>query len=95
MRQIKFRPHFSEGEPDGLMVYGIRPNSVFREIGLRNGDIIKDVNGVAIVSKNDVSGLFAEIEDQEYLKLTLFRRGKIKELTYTKSPEEYDKGEEE
>ena len=95
MRQIKFRPHFSEGEPDGLMVYGIRPNSVFREIGLRNGDIIKDINGVAILSKNDVSGLFAEIEDQEYLKLTLFRRGKIKELTYTKSPEEYDKGEEE
>jgi general secretion pathway protein C len=88
MRQIKFRPHFSEGEPDGLMVYGIRPNSVFREIGLRNGDIIKDVNGVAIVSKNDVSGLFAEIEDQEYLKITLFRRGKIKELTYTQLPEE-------
>jgi general secretion pathway protein C len=54
MRQIKFRPHFFEGEPDGLMVYGIRPNSVFREIGLRNGDIIKDVNGVAIVSKNDI-----------------------------------------
>ncbi len=95
MRQIKFRPHFSEGEPDGLMVYGIRPNSVFREIGLRNGDIIKDVNGVAIVSKNDVSGLFAEIEDQEYLKITLFRRGKVKELTYTKFPEEDDKGEEE
>ena len=95
MRQIKFRPHFSEGEPDGLMVYGIRPNSVFREIGLRNGDIIKDVNGVAIVSKNDVSGLFAEIEDQEYLKITLFRRGKIKELTYTQFPEEDDKGEEE
>jgi general secretion pathway protein C len=97
MRQIKFRPHFSEGEPDGLMVYGIRPNSVFREIGLRNGDIIKDVNGVAIVSKNDVPSLFAEIEDPEYLKLTLFRRGKIKELTYTQLPEEeeYDKGEEE
>jgi len=95
MRQIKFRPHFSEGEPDGLMVYGIRPNSVFREIGLRNGDIIKDVNGVAIVSKNDVSGLFAEIEDQDDLKITLFRRGKIKELTYTQFPEEDDKGEEE
>jgi len=96
MRQIKFRPHFSEGEPDGLMVYGIRPNSVFREIGLRNGDIIKDVNGVAIVSKNDVSGLFAEIEDQEYLKIILFRRGKTKELIYTQLPEEeeYDKGEE-
>ncbi len=94
MRQVKFRPHFSEGEPDGLMVYGIRPNSVFRKIGLRNGDIIKNVNGVGIVSENDVSSLFAEIEDQDDLKLTLFRRGKIKELTYSQFPEEYDKGEE-
>jgi len=95
MRQIKFRPHFSEGEPDGLMVYGIRPNSVFRKIGLRNGDIIKDVNGTVIVSKDDVSNLFDEIEDQESIKLTLFRRGKVKELTYTPFPEENDKGEEE
>ena len=95
MRQIKFRPHFSEGEPDGLMVYGIRPNSVFRKIGLRNGDIIKDVNGAAIVSKSDVSDLLAEIEGQDDLKLTLFRRGKVKELTYTPFPEEDDKGEEE
>jgi len=95
MRQIKFRPHFSEGEPDGLMVYGIRPNSVFRKIGLRNGDIIKDVNGAAIVSKSDVSNLLAEIEDQDDLKLTLFRRGKLKELLYTPFAEEDDKGEEE
>ena len=95
MRQIKFRPHFSEGEPDGLMVYGIRPNSVFRKIGLRNGDIIKDVNGSVIVSKDDISNMFDGIEDQESIKLTLFRRGKVKELTYTPFPEENDKGEEE
>lgn len=95
MRQIKFRPHFSEGEPDGLMVYGIRPNSVFRKIGLRNGDIIKEVNGVGIVSENDVPSLLTEIEDQDDLKLTLFRRGKIKELTYTPFPKDDDKGEEE
>ncbi|MEN8210891.1 MAG: type II secretion system protein N [Thermodesulfobacteriota bacterium] len=95
MRKIKFRPHFSEGEPDGLMVYGIRPNSVFSKIGLRNGDIIKDVNGTVIVSKDDISNLFDGIEDQESLKLTLFRRGKVKELTYTPNPYEDDKGEEE
>jgi general secretion pathway protein C len=94
MRQIKFRPHFTEGEADGLMVYGIRPNSVFRKIGLRNGDIIKDINGNAIVSKNDISSLFSEVEDPENLKITLSRRGKIKELNYTPFPEENDKGEE-
>ncbi|MCP3871739.1 MAG: type II secretion system protein GspC [Desulfobacteraceae bacterium] len=81
-KQIKFRPHFSEGQPDGMMVYGIRPNSVFRQIGLRNGDIIKDINGTPIVSSEDTSQLFSEIETQEDARLTLFRRGKVKELVY-------------
>ncbi len=95
MRQIKFRPHFSEGQADGLMVYGIRPNSVFRKIGLKNGDIIKDINGTPIISKDDISHLFTDIELEDDLKLTLFRRGKIKELSYTSFMDEDDKGEKE
>ncbi len=95
MRQIKFRPHFSDGQADGLMAYGIRPNSVFRKIGLRNGDIIKEINGTPIISKDDVSQLFADIELEDNLKLTLFRRGKIKELSYTPFMDEDDKGEKE
>jgi len=82
MKQVKFRPHFTAGEPDGLMVYGIRPNSVFRKMGLRNGDIIKDINGTQIVSAEDASSLFSEVEDADDARVTLFRRGKVKELFY-------------
>lgn len=82
MKQIKFRPNFTEGEPDGLMVYGIRPNSVFRQIGMRNGDIIKDINGMPILSTEDVSEFFTEIEGAEKAKLIIFRRGKVQELFY-------------
>jgi len=81
-REVKFRPHFTEGEPDGLMVYGIRPNSVFRQMGLRNGDIIKDINGTPIVSAEDASSLFTVINEADTARVTLFRRGKIKELLY-------------
>ncbi len=82
MRQIKFRPHYSEGEPDGLMVYGIRPNSVFREVGLRNGDIVKEVNGTPISSPEDAVDMFSEIVNSEQARVTLLRRGKIEELVY-------------
>ena len=89
MKQVKFRPHFTEGEPDGLMVYGIRPNSIFRKMGLRNGDIIKDINGTPIVSAEDASSLFSEIEDADDAKVTLFRRGKVKELFYKVKEDQY------
>jgi len=93
MRQIKFRPHFSKGEADGLMVYGIRPNSVFQRVGLRNGDIIKDINGTSIMSQDDFAPLFTNSDLEDALKLTLIRRGKIKELSYPSFLKEDEKGE--
>lgn len=88
MRQIKFRPHFNEGEPDGLMVYGIRPNSIFREVGLRNGDIVKDINGTPVNTPEDAVSLFEEIMNSDQSKVTLFRRGETKELVYQMNGEE-------
>jgi len=85
MRQIKFRPHFSQGEADGLMVYGIRPNSVFMKIGLKNGDIIKTINDEPVISREDILNRFTDAPIEENLKLTLVRRGKIKELSYDAS----------
>jgi len=82
MKQVKMRPHFTEGEPDGLMVYGIRPNSFFKQLGLKNGDILKDINGIAIVSPEDTSSLYSEINEAEEARITLLRRGKIEELNY-------------
>ena len=82
MKQIKFRPHFSQGEADGLMVYGIKPNSVFRKIGLRNGDIVKDINDTIISSKEDVSNMLNDFDNLENLKLTVLRKGKTEELVY-------------
>ncbi len=82
MKQVKMRPHFTQGEPDGIMVYGIRPNSVFRQLGLKNGDIVRNINGMEIVSPEDVSTLFSEINEAEEARITLLRRGKIQELNY-------------
>ncbi|WP_022663774.1 type II secretion system protein N [Desulfospira joergensenii] len=82
MRQVKIRPHFSDGEADGLMVYGIRPNSVFRQVGLRNGDIIKEINGTTIVTAEDALNLYTEIKEADNAKISLLRRGKEKEILY-------------
>ncbi len=82
-KQIKIRPHFTQGESDGLMVYGIKPNSVFMQMGLKNGDIVREINGTPILSPGDVSNFYTQIKETEGdAKLTLFRRGKVKTLFY-------------
>lgn len=94
MRQIKFRPHFSGGEQDGVMVYGIRPNSVFREIGLRNGDIVQGVNGRSVSSTEDMYGLLNDFQSLEGIDITLLRRGKETNLSYS-PPSEIENEKEE
>jgi general secretion pathway protein C len=82
MKQIKFRPYFSQGAPDGLMVYGIRPGSIFTQIGLRNGDIIKEVNGMPITTAADGMGMLAEIQGSEDIGMVVIRRGKPVDLSF-------------
>ncbi len=82
MQQIKMRPYFSDGEPDGLMVYGIKPKSVFKKVGLRNGDIIKEVNGDEVVRAQDAQALYTELKESDNVRVTLMRRGEKKELIY-------------
>lgn len=81
-KQIKLRPYFSGGQPDGLMVYGIRPRSVFKQMGLRNGDIVKDINGTSIVSADDASDFYSLIKETESINITVLRRGKEKQLVF-------------
>ena len=91
MKQIKFRPYFSQGAPDGLMVYGIRPDSIFRQIGLRNGDIVKEINGTPIVSPADGMNMLMEIQGTEEIDMTVLRRGKIMDLSFPAA--DYDETE--
>ncbi len=84
MKQVKIRPHFSQGEPDGLMVYGIRPQSVFRQIGMRNGDIITDINGTQITTAEDALQMYEQIQDADSATISVLRRGKEKEIAFEK-----------
>ena len=41
---------YQSGTYDGYRLSAIRPSSVFGSIGFRNGDIVRSVNGIQLVS---------------------------------------------
>ena len=82
MRQIKIRPHFLDGKPDGLAVAGIQPNSIFRKMGLQNGDIITGVNGKKIESVDDALTLYQNIKVNDTVTVQLKRRGNKEVISY-------------
>ena len=56
MSQANIRPH-----ADGFKITGIRPSSIFRRMGLRNGDIITAANNRPINSVSDAMDIWQDL----------------------------------
>jgi general secretion pathway protein C len=82
MNQIKIRPYIQNGEPDGLILSGIKPNSLFRKMGLRNGDIIKGVEGEKIQSMDDAINFYSKLKSADSAALQIKRRGQLRDIIY-------------
>lgn len=77
MTEIAIRPH-----EDGLSLSNIKPNSVFRRMGLRNGDVLVGINGQEIRSVEDAMGLYEGLKNASELEVQLKRRGRDRSITY-------------
>lgn len=83
LSQVNVRPHFNQGQPDGLMLSRIRPNSLFMRMGLRNGDIISGVNGRNIESVDDALRFYESLKSSENVTLQLKRGGRQRTIEYS------------
>jgi len=82
MKQIRIRPNFRNGKPDGLRLTGIRPNSIFYNMGLKSGDVLTGVNGKDIESVDDVFKLYQDLQSSSRVQLQIKRRGQLKTIDY-------------
>jgi general secretion pathway protein C len=75
MRQVRIRPYFENGRPGGLMLSGIRDESIFSEMGLESGDIIKSINGRQIRSVEDAMTFYENMQSSGEVELEIERNG--------------------
>lgn len=83
MTEIKISPHVGEdGQPSGLAVSNIKPNSIFRRMGLRNGDVLKSVDGQDIRSVDDALKLYESMKAADNISVQIQRRGRDRNIEY-------------
>ena len=82
MKQIRIRPNFKNGKPDGFRLTGIRPNSIFYNMGLKSGDIIMGVDGKDIESVDDALKFYQNLQSSSKIQLQIKRRGQLKTIDY-------------
>jgi general secretion pathway protein C len=77
MQQARIRPHAK-----GVSISRIRSNSIFRKLGLRNGDIITGIDGAKISSVEDALSLYYGLQNGSRVTLDLERRRSPITITY-------------
>ncbi len=82
MSQVKVRPHFRDGKPDGLLLSHVQQNSIFKEMGLQNGDIVKGVNGKEIQSVDDALKFYDNLKSSSSVELQIERQGQQQSINY-------------
>jgi general secretion pathway protein C len=82
MGEAKIEPNMTDGNPDGLLISDVKPNSLFRRMGLRNGDIITGVDGKSIETVDDALKLYENLKSAEGASVDIKRRGKNQTIEY-------------
>ena len=76
-QQASLSPH-----PEGFQVSRIKSRSIFRRMGLRNGDVITSVNGRPIYSVDDVLNIYRDVSTGSQFTIELKRRGRPRRIEY-------------
>jgi general secretion pathway protein C len=74
-------PQYFEGQMQGMRVDSIKADSVFQKVGLVNGDVITEVNGIVIDRVEATSAIFDEFATAESIDIAAMRGGSTVKLS--------------
>ena len=81
-KDISINEVFKNSKINGFKVTRIRSNSVFSKLGLRQGDILKEVNNIELKSYNDAFKIYKKINKINNLHIKVLRNNQEVELDY-------------
>jgi serine protease Do len=74
---------FKLDTPEGALVSNVDPTGPAEKAGLKTGDVIRKVNGQAIVSSGDLPAVISQSAPGAKVTLDIWRQGKPEQLTAT------------
>lgn len=74
-QQVRVVPAFKDGVARGFKVFSIRPDSLFARLGLRNGDIVRRINGLSLESPEHALEAYTRLREASHLEVEVDREG--------------------
>lgn len=83
MQNAVIRPFLNEGVQEGYIISNIAAGSIYEKMGLRNGDIIIDVNNEPIEGAGNLMELMSSLQTGSGIELSIRRNNNMETINYT------------
>ncbi len=83
LTQARAVPYFKEGRSVGLRLFAIKSGSLYEKIGLKNGDILRSINGNSLGDISQAMKLFDQLKQERSINLVLEREKQEREFKYS------------
>jgi len=80
MMDMRFIPYTAEGEIKGMKLYGIKANSFPGSCGIRNGDIVMEINGRTVADPDGLLGFCDALKKDGEVHIKIVRSDKDVDL---------------
>lgn len=81
--EARIVPKYQNGAMVGVQVNAIRPGSLFQQIGIRNGDVITELNGIQVNGPQQTAQVLRQLSQSSDLTVTVQGQdGKSRQLEY-------------
>ena len=84
--QARILPKYENGQMVGVQLNAIKPGSMFEQIGIQNGDVIQELNGIKIDSPEQSAKILLEFVDAKTFTVVVNRSGQGQQ-TFTYTPQ--------
>ncbi len=82
LRQAQAVPYLEGKKTTGFQIIMIQPGSMLAQIGLKKGDILREINGLQLNSPEKALQIFGQLRQAKQVSIGLERRGKAMTFAY-------------
>lgn len=82
LTQARAVPYFKDGRAVGLRLFAIKTGSLYEKIGMKNGDILKAINGNSLADLSQALRLFEQLKQERSINVVLERDRTEREFRY-------------
>lgn len=82
LTQARAVPYFKGGQSVGLRLFAIKTGSLYEKVGLKNGDILKSINGNSLSDITQAAKLFEMLKQEKSISVAVERNREDRVFRY-------------